>query len=244
MSSGLSRRALWMHKLATEVARHLDERIASGAIPEGAKLPDRDALAGEFVTSLGVIDRALEILVSRGQIRELPNGSFVVLGTALPTHGFEIPGAFGAIKQDVIAIMELRMGVELVAAALAAERRDDMQLTAIQNAKEAYKLAVADKTGMPQADLRFHLSIAAASGNTYILDLLEYLGPLLIPRLRMAIPVPGQDASDRNLTASVAEHAAIVEAIEKANVDAARNAMRMHLTRSIAFIQGVGNDGS
>ena len=46
-------------------------------------------------------------------------------------------------------------------------------------------MKAAQDSDAAQADFRFHLAIGSASGNHYFRELTEYLGPLLIPRMRV-----------------------------------------------------------
>lgn len=236
MGQSLSRRALWMQKLADEVARGIALQVQTGALAPGSVLPPRQALAAEFVTSEGVIERALDDLAARGTLSDEGAGRYRVAPAPPRERGFELPGGFGEARDDVVAILELRMGVELVSAALAAERCSGAELEKIRSAQADLAQAAALGTGIAQADFRFHRAIAEASGNPYILDLLEYLGPLLIPRMRIAPPV---DAADRahDLQVSRAEHDRIVDAIAARDPDAARVAMREHLARNLGTIR-------
>lgn len=236
MARGLSRRALWMQKLADEVARGVVARINTGALAPGAALPDRAALAAEFVTSEGVIERALDDLRERGIVAEDGEAHYRVAADPPRGHGFELPSDFGAARADIVAILELRMGVEQVSAALAAERRSDAGLDRIRAAAAQHAEAGAHGEGVAQADFRFHRAIAEASGNPYILELLEYLGPLLIPRMRSA-PSADPTARARSLDAARAEHDRIVAAIAARDGDGARVAMREHLARIVSSIQ-------
>ena len=78
--------------------------------------------------------------------------------------------------------MELRTGIEIEAAGLAAERATKSQLAAIQDAYEAIEQAIASGEGGIDQDFAFHCSIAAATGNPQFVSFLEYLGRFIIPR--------------------------------------------------------------
>lgn len=234
----LSRRTLWMQKLSDEVVRGITQRIREGDLHTGAPLPDRDTLASEYVTSDGVIDRAIERLMHQGLITPGPEGGFVVAGYPASEERFEIPQADKATLDDVIAVLELRIGIESEAAALAAERRTDAQLAAIRAAAEEH--ARAERTPA-RADFAFHLAIGAATGNRYFRELTEYLGPLLIPRMRVAM-LDGDPATG-SLAQSQYEHGAIVEAIAARDADAARAAMQRHLQQTIERIRALTPSG-
>src|SRR5580700_664582 len=61
-----------------QVAASLRERISSGALAPGSKLPSIVNLAAEYRTSTGTIQKALAILRNDGLIVSVPNyGTFV-----------------------------------------------------------------------------------------------------------------------------------------------------------------------
>lgn len=233
MGSATSRRALWLQKIADQVAHTLSDRIASGDLKPGESPGSREDLAAEFVTSPSVIDRALDQMADKGVLAPRPDGTFAVSNAPMRDHGFELPQH--ETLADVVSILELRLGLEAVGAAFAAERQDAAQMAAIKAAADAYRTAAARGEGAGQADFRFHRSIAEASGNPYLLDLLDYLGPLLIPRLRVALPA--QKGGSQATQHSIAEHQAIVAAIEAGEADTARHAMRDHLLRTLELVK-------
>lgn len=229
----LSRRALWMQKLADEVVHGLAERIRSGDLHPGACLPDRTSLAAEYITSDGVVERAIEHLMADGLVRRDDNGRVCVVGYPGPEDGFELPQSDKATLNDVLSVLELRIGIEGEAAAHAAERHTPEQLAAIRSAAAAYEAAVSDRTAPARADYQFHLSIADAAGNRYFHELVEYLGPLLIPRMRAAVLATARGT----FAASTTEHQAVIDAITARDSNAARDAMQRHLGHTFERIR-------
>lgn len=239
MVERMSRRALWMQKLSDGVVKGITERIRSGALAPGAPIGSRSAVAGEYVTSVAVVERALEGLLGKGLVEEGPGGILRVAAVLPPEHGFEVAATLGDSLDDVVEILQLRMGVETVAASLAATNPDPGALAPIEAAAAAFERAAETGEGAARADFLFHRAIAAAGGNRYILELLEYLGPLLIPRMRNVLPAPVPAGTDPNLERSVEEHRVIVDAIRAGAPDDARRAMEHHLTRTIALIRSL-----
>ncbi|MBV6637778.1 MAG: FadR family transcriptional regulator [Mameliella sp.] len=239
MSHATSRRALWMQKIADQVADTLAEKIRAGTLAPGDSPGSREALMAEFVTVGSVIDKALDDLTERGLLRPGADGAPVVADLPPRAEAFALPPT--ETLSDVKAVLELRLGLEAVAASLAAERRSPAQLAAIEAAAEAFAHAAPAETA--QADFRFHSQIAAASGNAYMSDLLDYLGPLLIPRMRLTLPAAPGETGDRNRERSITEHAAIVAAIAAQDAEAARARMRDHLLRSLALMEQIQTAG-
>lgn len=231
-----SRRAIWQNKLTEEVMRGVCKKIKTGELAAGDSLPERDALMAEFVTSDGIIDRAFERLMEEGVIKE-SDGGFVIAAAQPLDAPFALPDRDAATLSDVIAVLEMRIGLECEAASLAATRRTDDQLAEIQAAAKA--LANATGSNAAHSDFRFHLAIGTASGNPYIRELISYLGPLFIPRMRVPLDKTEPDAADRNLADAISEHADILEAITKQNADAARLAMRAHLSRTLNLLRSI-----
>jgi DNA-binding FadR family transcriptional regulator len=134
--------------------------------------------------------------------------------------------------RDVIALLELRIGVETEAAGLAAARRTDDQLAEVRAALDALQQAARRGDDAVELDQRFHLAIAQASGNQYFHAILQHLGSNIIPRARInsaqltqADPVAYMEQVGR-------EHEQIVDAIARRDAESARAAMRLHIGNS------------
>ncbi|MET0517670.1 MAG: FCD domain-containing protein, partial [Burkholderiaceae bacterium] len=139
-----------------------------------------------------------------------------------------------ATLNDVVAVLELRIGIETEAAALAAQRRSEAQLQAMREALAAFSAAAEAGRDAVTADFQFHLEIARATGNPHYEQLMATLGAPSIPRARL----PGLAAAEAQLRLDYlrqvnAEHRRILEAIAVQDGEAARAAMRAHLAMSL-----------
>ena len=133
----------------------------------------------------------------------------------------------------MIAVLELRIGLETEAAALAAQRRTEANLLAMRQALDALLAAVEAQQDSSAADYQFHLEIARATQNNHFPELMSTLGILMIPRRRLA-DASATELADRQpfLRRINSEHESILDAIASQDVDAARAAMRTHLANS------------
>ena len=134
--------------------------------------------------------------------------------------------------QDVIAVLELRIGVETEAAALAAQRRDARDLKAMRTALDAFAAAVDAGGDAVGPDFQFHHEIARATQNPRFVDLIAALGIGAIPRARLAAPVERSDEQKAYLQRVNLEHESILDAIAAGDAEGARAAMRTHLANS------------
>ncbi|WP_030757573.1 winged helix-turn-helix domain-containing protein [Streptomyces sp. NRRL F-5135] len=61
------------------VANQVEQEIAAGRIPVGARLPNERAMGAEYGVASGTVRRAVQELRDRGLVRTLPNkGTFVI----------------------------------------------------------------------------------------------------------------------------------------------------------------------
>jgi DNA-binding FadR family transcriptional regulator len=134
---------------------------------------------------------------------------------------------------DILNVMELRLGVEIESAGLAAERASRAQVRAISAALDAIDRAAAGGKTAVDEDLALHRAIAEATGNAEFPRFLQFIGRHLIPR-RTVSGLPEQMGGRRAYLALIQEeHRRIYQAIESRDPKGAREAMRRHLTRSL-----------
>lgn len=218
--------------LALELVESLGDRIRDGRLALGDKLPTEAAIMAEFSVSRTVVREAISKLQASGLVETRHGiGTFVLgLGQA---PGFKItPDQFSTLR-DVIAVLELRIGVETEAAALAAQRRTEANLKAMREALDAVAAAVEAGRDAVASDFQFHLEIARATQNSHFAELMGTLGSMIIPRARLDSADPSaSDERSRYLRRVNGEHESIYDAIVAQDPDAARAAMRTHLANS------------
>ena len=217
--------------LAHGLVESLSDRIRDGRLAQGLKLPTEAEIMAEHGVSRTVVREALSKLQAAGQVRTRHGiGTFVV--GAGETAPFRIAPDQLATLQEVIAMLELRIGVETEAAALAAQRRSEANLSEMRQALDEFSGAVRAGRDAVAADFRFHLEIARATQNPHYGELMATLGAPMIPRARLDAPVPLTDERREYLQRVNVEHESIFDAIATQDSDAARAAMRSHLSNS------------
>jgi GntR family transcriptional regulator, transcriptional repressor for pyruvate dehydrogenase complex len=217
--------------LALELVSSLTDRIRDGRVVLGEKLPTEAAIMGEFGVSRTVVREALSKLQAAGLVETRHGIGTFVVGPGDAT-AFRIAPAQLATLHDVIAVLELRMGVESEAAGLAAQRRTDEDLRRMRKALEAFNLAVEEGRDAVGADFTFHLEVARATQNDHFVELMSTLGTMIIPRARLDTPGPADEARRQYLLRVNGEHENLFEAIANRDADAARAAIRTHLSNS------------
>ena len=218
-------------KLSAHVAASLRSQILAGDIGVGQKLPTESQLTEAFGVSRTVIREAVANLAADGLVESRQGaGIFVCERPAM---------AFASITQDIgmkishaLNVIEVRMGLEIESAGLAAQRRNAAQEAAIQEAFFEFDrlLAMGEATG--RSDFMFHRAIAAATNNPFYVEVLDALGMRAIP-CDITSPWGTDSLLSREYQVMLQrEHLAILKAISAGDAEAARAAMRAHLTES------------
>lgn len=216
------------HNLATDLVTELSQRILLGKIPPGQKLPSENQIVREHGVSRTVVREAISKLQASGLVETHHGVGTFVLERGNQT-GLHLKVETAASVRDMI---ELRIGLETQAVALAALRRTDKQLAAMRQALDDYQDLLASEDSCVEADWRFHMLIAEATGNLYYTEIMQHLGNAIIPRSRIASSErAGANLAHHGYLANL-EHEALLAAIRRQDPDAARAAMWTHLSNS------------
>ncbi|MCW5632234.1 MAG: FadR family transcriptional regulator [Rubrivivax sp.] len=220
--------------LAAELVAALSARIRRGRLAPGQQLPTEAAVMAEFGVSRTVVREALSRLQAAGLVHTRHGVGTFVAAPAPPggrAPAFRIAADQLATLEDVVAMLELRIGIETEAASLAAKRRNDANLHAMRRLLAEFAAAVEAGGDAVAADFGLHQEIARATQNPHFGGLLATLGTRIIPRARLD-PADGGPERLAYLRRVHAEHESIVDAIAAGDADAARAAMRTHLSNS------------
>lgn len=212
--------------LVDAVTRRLRAYVGEAGFGPGHKLPPEHMLTDEFNVSRSVLREAVAALRAEGLLVSR-RGSGVYVAEERPVRPFAIlPADLDAVTATVGAL-ELRAGVEIEAAGLAAVRRKSAHIDDIARALDDMQHR-SDASGVA-ADYAFHFAIARATDNSYFVDFLAYLGEFLIPRQSLRVASDPNAGLDTYVAMLVREHHEILNAIRAQDGFAAREAMRRHL---------------
>jgi GntR family transcriptional repressor for pyruvate dehydrogenase complex len=223
--------------LVAEIVDKLAASIRSGQLQPGAKLPTESEIMTRFAVSRTVVREALSRLQASELVRTRHGiGTFVTQPSA--PGNFRITCGDLETVADVISVLELRISLEAEAAALAAQRRTGAHLKAMVRALRAFQESIDRDSDAVPPDFQFHLEVARATGNRHFADLMTHLGAMIIPRARVNTPDGAPEGRLNYLQQVHGEHERIYEAIRAREIEAARTAMRTHLSNSRQRLQG------
>jgi GntR family transcriptional repressor for pyruvate dehydrogenase complex len=214
--------------LTGELVSRLTDDITSGKIPPGSRLPTEQELIAATGVSRTVVREAVAALRADGLVITRQGvGAFVPENARRPLRiDFDQLSPLRA----VLDVMELRTGIEIEAAGLAADRASPAQIRKIVECLDAVDVALKRGEDAIAQDFALHCSIADATGNPQFKRFLEHLGRFVIPRqtIRGGPGIPKRAYSETFQQ----EHRDIVQAIRGRAVAQARAAMRRHLLNS------------
>lgn len=215
----------------SEVVERLTAEIGSGRIAPGERLPTEQELTAALGVSRTVVREAVAVLRAEGLVETRQGvGAFVVRN--IQRRPFRIdPDGLHSIA-EVVEVMELRTGIEVEAAGIAAERANAASRRNMAKSLAAIDAAVARGDAAIDEDFAFHQAIAESTGNPHFMRFLEFLGRFLIPRQSVRVGLKTTKDLRSYLQHIQAEHCAIAAAIDAGDVSSARRAMRRHLAGS------------
>lgn len=221
--------------LAHAVAARLRSAIADGVLAPGARVPSEAQLSQGYEVSRTVVREAVSQLRAEGLVETFQGRGSFIAATPGARGGRADGGIVLPVRRSARDVMELRLAIECEAAALAARRRTRAQIEVLDRALADLRQAVRTGGGAVGPDWAIHMAVAVASGNPLLIGVMESLGAQSVLRHRASVDDVGL-ADPEHGALLVHEHAAIRDAVERGDADAARSAMRVHLGRSLASL--------
>ena len=199
--------------------------ITSGELGPGDRLPKEADLAARLGLSRNSLREAVKAL-TLVNVLDVRHGDGTYVTSLDSAHLLDALSFMVDLHRDdsVLQFFEVRRLLEPGVAALAAGRIKPEQLAELRELAGSLS-AGAEIEDLVTNDLRFHRCIAEATGNAVVCSLLDGISGAT-QRARVWRGVTQAGAVDRTL----AEHAAIVDALESGDADAARAWMTAHIT--------------
>ena len=219
--------------LAEQVVERLLEYIDQQHLGPGDLLPSETSLAASFGVSRPVVREALKHLEGK-DIIEIVNGKGALI-RPIATDPLRLffQRAMRMDHKTMVELMEVRKGLEVQAAGLAAERRDPQDLQAIREVAQAMRAAMGDLNNYVRLDVDFHLRIAAASHNTMLVALVESIREALRNTIITGLESRGPALQVEPIQFT---HELLLRNLEEQNVNGAEQAMIRHFDEAIQAI--------
>ncbi|MBZ4014892.1 FadR/GntR family transcriptional regulator [Streptomyces purpurogeneiscleroticus] len=155
------------------VAEQIEDRILSGELPPGSRLPGERELVSQFGVGRSTVREALRVLQSAGLIRSRPGDPLgaEVLGVSADN----LSQALGRLTRSHLCslgeLIQFRMVLEAESNRLAARLRTEDDLTRMAELIERMRSLADAGTGLrafSETDALFHRAVAEASRNVLL----------------------------------------------------------------------------
>jgi GntR family transcriptional regulator, transcriptional repressor for pyruvate dehydrogenase complex len=214
--------------ISEEIAQQILDLISSGHLAPGQRLPSERELCKTFGAARSSLREALRCLSIIGVLN-----ARVGEGTSVASDGGKFLGKIMewrliTERHDIENLLEVRIALEGTAAADMALRGTEADIAKLRDLLSQLKASIKDNHDFAALDLEFHITIAKASGNSLLFDLVSMIRGQLAGGLSKVLLLPNA------MPLSFKEHTAIFKAIEQRDPDASRKAMHAHLDAALS----------
>ena len=204
--------------LSTAIVGQLRDMLMNGELRPGEQLPGHRELARMFGVSVTSVREAISALVSAG-VLEAQQGRGTFVTTSLrPDVGSSTWLGQPMNEAEHTELVEAREVLECALARLAAQRATGEQVGSLRATVTEMVNSTHDAERYLEADLAFHMTLAAAAHNRVLLRAMHAIRAML--RREIKAGLDRELAEEGELRRGLAWHAGLAEAI--ASHDAAR----------------------
>lgn len=216
-----------------QVVEQIGAGIIDGSFAPGTLLL-ADALEREFEVSLTVVREALKVLAAKGLVESRQKRGTVVRPrdqwSLLDPDVLRWQNAAAPDFAFLDNLAEMRAIIEPAAARLAAQRRTDDDLAALDDALSAMSIAGSDIDALVSADVRFHCALVDAAHN----ELLSQMKVVLEAGLTVRDQFVHRSTKQSD---AVTPHRELFDAIKAGDPDLAASTIEALLTTASADLQ-------
>lgn len=210
------------HRVYEDVIEQIENIILEGNLAPGDVLPTERELAQAFGISRGTLREAFRILEREGLIETRPGGGRFLSKNL--TKAEDTKRILENIERaTIIELLEAREIFETGIVELAAMRATEQDIAEIESALERWGTIDSNSDDPVNPDQAFHLSIAKATHNVVLVNLIDLHMDLLQKTLTKTVDIPGRKSEVYK------EHYAILQAIKEKDPAKAKAALLHHL---------------
>ena len=211
-----------------ELLNRLGREIVTGGFAVNEVLPNEGALSSELQISRTAVREAIKMLTAKGLVGSRPRRGTEVRPVSdwnlLDSDVLRWLRGSRPDRKVVVELLELRLGFEPEAAALAARRATPAQLGRIEEAYACMQESAAGRYDPVEADCQFHEAIIAATSNRFY----HPLGALV--RTALSLTAPITNAIFGHPVGDLEAHGDVLLAIEERDEQRAFELMRKLLS--------------
>ncbi|MFF9570713.1 FadR/GntR family transcriptional regulator [Streptomyces sp. NPDC014685] len=217
--------------LVEQAVNHLRRKITEGHWPVGTKIPGETTLAGTLGVGRSTVREAVRTLAALGLLRSRQGSGVYVIADRVAE---DWPARLR--RAAVTDVYEVRTLMEVQAARLAARRRTDEDLIALDAALAARRAAgTGTDAEFVDADIALHRAVVVAAHNPVLTDLFGEFVPVLREGLVSLVELLGLRREDP--CHGDAAHAELVRAVVAGDAESAGRAAQSELESTLARLR-------
>jgi GntR family transcriptional repressor for pyruvate dehydrogenase complex len=216
-----------MAQRSSNIIKALELEIMEGKLTPGERLPSEEKLCTRFDASRTVIREAIQQLRGRGLLRTLKGSGSYIADPSLETLAGAVE-TYSVLTNDdsYLELMDFRILLETECARLAAIHSGETIIEIMQKAIDKMEDSRGDRKRFSEADIAFHLAIAAGSKHNLYATVLSALE-------KRSIEYANVNRGDSEWYQNViTTHQEIFDAISGGQSEEAAAAMKRHLILS------------
>ncbi|KPV42782.1 FadR/GntR family transcriptional regulator [Alicyclobacillus ferrooxydans] len=231
-----------VRKTSEVVADDLERQISDGSLKSGDQLPTIDQLAIQYGVGKSTIREAISQLKARGLVQPRQGeGTFVTpnANDALQhaNHALgNIPLALTGNPEELIQLLQVRRLIEGGCVVAAAESADETDMLRMANIVHKMQDAVDNEEMSRLYDIQFHMEIAKASRNPFLLKIMETISEALNQTIRDSRSLWLYRGQQQNHQLYL-DHRSIYEAIHDRDAALAKQRIEAHLDNVSAALK-------
>jgi DNA-binding FadR family transcriptional regulator len=225
--------------LAERAATSLMEFVRAQDLKPGDVLPSASRLALEFGVSRPVIREALKSLQGQGVIEVINGRGAIVRSIDSSILLVFFARAMQVDRDSIIELMEVRKGIEVEGAILAAQRRTPEELARLAATVAQMHRCLHDPDAYIELDVALHLLIASASHNRMLYHLVESIREALKDSVREGLR---RRRTGEQLERVQVLHEALLTELERGDPERAGRAMALHFDEAVMAL--IGDDAA
>ncbi|MFD9627471.1 FadR/GntR family transcriptional regulator [Peribacillus muralis] len=219
-------------RVSDQIVDEIKKKIKSGEYATNTKLPSENELAKLFNVSRVPIREALSALAAHGIVEaKHGEGSWI---RPFPIENIINKHLIETITFDrILNLLETRIILETQAAAFAAERHKDVDLSKMYDAQKRLFIELDDPEKVSdEADFIFHQAIFQSTYNEVLIEVLNNLSDVYYQAMKTSLTINTKIQGKKKQVYE--EHQAILKAISMKDSKQAAEMMKIHLENSQA----------
>ncbi|MFI8791878.1 FadR/GntR family transcriptional regulator [Streptomyces sp. NPDC055105] len=214
-------------RLYEQVLDRLRAYVTEGGLRAGDRLPPERDLAARLGVSRASVKQAIVVLEVQGLVEARHGGGTYLMRDSLDPEPVE---HMVERRRRLPDVLEAREALETKLAELAAERRTDEDLSALHTALDRMAADIEEGGHGVEGDRLFHAAVTAAAHSALLAEFMRSIADQVTESRTESLRQPRRPAR------SLAQHRAILEAIETGRPAQAAAAMRRHV-RTVAKVR-------